>query len=211
MRQRDPIRTREKIIRAAEAEFSSKGYAGARMQGIAARAGVKKELLYHYFNGKEQLFAEVRDSRIEAGMRREPVSPEDAADLFAVRFERVKADMEWVRLITWEAAQGHEEDLPREEERRKTIRRYVAALKGEQARGRLPGDIDPRYLQLAVFALTTYPLAFGQITRLTTGRSPCDAEFQKQWSAFLRKLGSCVADASGVRTRAKPHRGRKSS
>lgn len=38
----------QKVPHAAETELSAKGYAGARMQGIADRAGVKKELLYRF-------------------------------------------------------------------------------------------------------------------------------------------------------------------
>ena len=44
------------IIAAALAVFSEKGFAGARLEDIAARAGISKGALYLYFATKEDLF-----------------------------------------------------------------------------------------------------------------------------------------------------------
>ena len=51
--------TRENIFRAATEIFEEKGYAAARMQEIADRAGINKALLHYYFTTKEQLFMAV--------------------------------------------------------------------------------------------------------------------------------------------------------
>lgn len=51
--------TRDKIFRAASEVFEEKGYAAARMQEIADRAGINKALLHYYFATKEQLFMAV--------------------------------------------------------------------------------------------------------------------------------------------------------
>ncbi|HEX4157788.1 MAG TPA: TetR/AcrR family transcriptional regulator [Rhizomicrobium sp.] len=51
------------ILDAALAEFAARGFAAARMEDIAARAGVTKGTLYLYFPSKEELFkALVRES-----------------------------------------------------------------------------------------------------------------------------------------------------
>ena len=51
------------ILDAALKVFAEKGYAGARMDDIAARAGVTKGTIYLYFDGKEAVFKSlVRDS-----------------------------------------------------------------------------------------------------------------------------------------------------
>lgn len=47
------------IIAAAQAEFSEKGFAAARLDDIAARAGVSKGALYLYFETKTDLFGAV--------------------------------------------------------------------------------------------------------------------------------------------------------
>src|SRR5919197_2535533 len=58
-RQRDPERTRKRILDAAIEAFSAKGYAGARVAEIADRAGVNKQLIAYYFGGKEGLYQEI--------------------------------------------------------------------------------------------------------------------------------------------------------
>ena len=40
----------------------------------------------------------------------------------------------------------------------------------------------------AVLALATYPVAFGQMTRLVTGLAPGDPKFQRKYYEFLRAL-----------------------
>jgi len=47
---------KEKIIKAAIAEFASKGLDGARVDEVARRSGVNKTLLYQYVGNKDDLF-----------------------------------------------------------------------------------------------------------------------------------------------------------
>src|ERR1044072_8139725 len=56
---RDPAATRKKLLTAARREFASSGLAGARVDEIAARAGVNKQLVYHYFGDKDALYLAV--------------------------------------------------------------------------------------------------------------------------------------------------------
>ncbi len=48
--------TKQVIMDAAIKEISEKGYIGATMDGIAAKAGVAKGTLYYHFKTKEELF-----------------------------------------------------------------------------------------------------------------------------------------------------------
>jgi TetR/AcrR family transcriptional regulator len=50
-------KTRDMILAGALAEFARKGFDGARIDEIALRAGVNKNLLYHHFGSKDGLFA----------------------------------------------------------------------------------------------------------------------------------------------------------
>ncbi len=52
------------IIEAGLAEFAEKGFAGARLSDVAARAGVVKGTIYRYFDNKEALFQAAVKSRI---------------------------------------------------------------------------------------------------------------------------------------------------
>lgn len=66
--QRDPVRTRAAILAAATAEFAEHGFSGARVDAIAARAGINKRMLYHYFGDKEALYLVVLEEAY-AGIR----------------------------------------------------------------------------------------------------------------------------------------------
>ena len=50
---------RQKILDAASSAFAEKGFAGARVDEIANRAGVNKAMLYYHVGDKEALYGEV--------------------------------------------------------------------------------------------------------------------------------------------------------
>lgn len=59
MKDRDIPNTEQQILNAAEEEFFTKGFAGARTIAIAEKAGVTHAMLHYYFRTKEQLFEQV--------------------------------------------------------------------------------------------------------------------------------------------------------
>ena len=50
---------RREILAAAEKVFSARGYAAARVDDVAAEAGLAKGSLYNYFRSKQELFTQV--------------------------------------------------------------------------------------------------------------------------------------------------------
>ena len=62
--------TRATIVAAAERIFADAGLEGARMDAIAAKAGVNKALLYYYFRSKEELYAAILESHLQEFRRR---------------------------------------------------------------------------------------------------------------------------------------------
>jgi AcrR family transcriptional regulator len=50
--------TRGQVLTAARAEFAARGYRGATVRGIAAKAEVDPALVHHYFGTKRDLFVE---------------------------------------------------------------------------------------------------------------------------------------------------------
>src|SRR5256884_6606131 len=58
-----------RIVAAAREEFSRRGFDGARMDQIARRAAVNKQLLFYYFHSKRGLFTAVL-ARRAAGAER---------------------------------------------------------------------------------------------------------------------------------------------
>ena len=79
---RDPEKSRARILATAIAEFSSRGYSGARTATIARRAKVNVRMLYHYFGGKDALYIAVLEE-VLARLRREELQLdyEDVAPL----------------------------------------------------------------------------------------------------------------------------------
>lgn len=182
---RDAARTRAKIMQAARDEFAAHGFAGARIEAIARRAGLSKQLLYHYFPSKEALFEEILDHKFRHH-RAPPPEGEGPSKLFRQRFGSAATDPTWVRFMTWEAAERDPDGrITAEEPRRESIARQAARLAEQQEKGELPADLPTDLLQLALHALAIYPLAFPQVTRMIVGKSPSDPEFQAAWSAFL--------------------------
>jgi TetR/AcrR family transcriptional regulator len=58
-------KTRGVILAAATASFAERGFDGARMDEIAQRAGVPKNLLYYHFGDKDDLFTAVLEAMYE--------------------------------------------------------------------------------------------------------------------------------------------------
>ncbi len=103
---RDADRTREAILRAARAAFADKGLAGARVDEIAAEAGITKATLYHHFPTKDDLFSEVlarayrsvRDA--EQALDLAGLAPADAlAALVRATFDYDNDHPDFVRLV----------------------------------------------------------------------------------------------------------------
>lgn len=62
-------KTKTKILDAAEALFSRRGYYGVSLREIAAEAKVQLALSYYHFGSKEDLFAHVIERRSEENVR----------------------------------------------------------------------------------------------------------------------------------------------
>ena len=58
-KERERVRHRTEIIRAAEAIFAEKGFHGATIEDIARRAEFAVGTIYNFFKGKEDLYVHV--------------------------------------------------------------------------------------------------------------------------------------------------------
>jgi len=101
--------TRARILEAALREFSSLGMAGARMDQIAAAAGVNKALLYYHFDSKENLYvaavemisAKIRDQSM-AVLMKDVSAGERLVRTALNHFDRILAQGEFQRLMQQE-------------------------------------------------------------------------------------------------------------
>jgi AcrR family transcriptional regulator len=189
---RDPIRTRQRILDAALAEFAVKGFAGARVDAIARRAGNNKRMLYHYFGDKEGLFRAVLRYKIKERMSLvEAQAPQsDLVSNLPLWFKQNCHDADWVRLLAWESLQTTNNSVPDGKERRRLARQAATHIRQKQAAGTLRNDVAADHLQLAKTSLAMFPVAFPQITRLIVGLSPHDPKFQREYTRFLETISA---------------------
>ena len=106
---RDPERTSASILAAAVTEFTEKGYAGARIDSIAATSGANKRMIYHYFGDKDGLYLAVLESAYvdirssEAGLKLTDLEPAKAVErLVAFTWDYFIAHPEFLSLLATE-------------------------------------------------------------------------------------------------------------
>jgi AcrR family transcriptional regulator len=197
---RDPDRTRGRILAAAIAEFAASGLAGARVDAIARRAGSNKRMLYHYFGDKEGLFRAVLRWKIGERQALFEGAPGDPTESLPFRFAMMCRDLDWIRLLGWEALQNTGDRVVEEQLRRESAARALARVRRGQVEGRLSSEFDERHLVLAKLSLAMFPVAFPHSTRLITGKSARDPEFQRDYADFLKRFAVALRP---VRRRAK--------
>ncbi len=113
---------RERILQAAEKIFADKGYDAARIDQIAAKAGVNKALIYYYFQSKHALLEELfeRFFRESAAMLVSYVqhggldsSPSSEADqIFDSYFSYFEENRDLLRIMLMESLKAGEGSPP---------------------------------------------------------------------------------------------------
>lgn len=148
-RRRKEARPQE-ILDAALAEFAARGFAAARMEDIAVRAGVTKGTLYLYFASKEELFKTLVRESIGAVITARRVEADayqgSAADLLATvlrfigHFARTSDRAVLPKIVMSEA--GNFPELLRFY-RAEVVENGLALLGGIIARGIARGEFRP--------------------------------------------------------------------
>src|ERR1700689_2118295 len=93
--------TQERILKAALAEFSAYGIAGARVDRIAETAKCNKNLIYIYFKDKENLFTTVLNRHLMRVHEEQPFTPDDLPGYAVKVFDFAMANPDLMRLIAW--------------------------------------------------------------------------------------------------------------
>jgi TetR/AcrR family transcriptional regulator len=170
--QRDPEATRRALLSAAIAEFAEKGLAGARIDEIARRSGVNKQLVYHHFGNKdelyqaalEQVYAEIRERERELKLADLP--PLAALEkLVGFSFDYLTEHPEFVALLNDENRQAarHVERSDRLTDMHSPL---IALLRETLARGAEEGvfrtDLDPLNIYISIAALSYFYFSNGR-------------------------------------------------
>lgn len=169
----DVERTKQLLLDAATEEFSRFGLAGARIDRIAASAGVNKERIYQYFGKKSEFFGIVLERQLAAVMGVITINGtgvEAIVDYAGRIFDYQVEHPELARLTFWE---GLECDRPTAEEKRRAASSSKVALV-QQA---LPtiSEADARDLLLTILTLADGWQVLHTLDRLYTGTMTRDA------------------------------------
>jgi TetR/AcrR family transcriptional regulator len=195
-RQRDPERTRARILDAAIEEFSAKGFAGARVSEIAARAGVNPQLIAYYFDGKEGLYREI-GRRWRAYEATEFPDDMDFAEMVRA-YVRVGAEARFgARLLAWEGLGGTPDDEEGARERDARLRHEVELLRARQRAGTLDDRLDPAALLLILMSAGSALAVFPHLARALFGAEPDAPEVVERYADQLARLIGGGSGTSG--------------
>jgi AcrR family transcriptional regulator len=189
-RQQDADRSRRLLLAAALEEFAAKGYAGARVQEIAARAGVNKQLINYYFDSKEGLYLELQRTWL---CRQQSFADPDLplADLAARYLHDALAEPRLTRLMAWRGLTDADDNhIPDEVGDNLT---ELSTLDDRQATGELSTDLDPANVRLAIMGMVAIPVVMPQLVRRLFGLEPTDPEFETRYAAHVRHMIRCLA------------------
>ena len=183
-RQRDAERTRRRLLDAAFDTFAEHGYAGARVQDIADRAGVNKQLITYYFGGKAGLYRALQ----QQWLRREETMAADGdtiADLVATYARHAVTDPRGIRLMLW---RGLTDAFPEDFDGDPMADADLADTRARQEAGELPADVDARALRLVLYGMVIAPVAMPELVRRGYGVDPDSPEFAADYTEQIRRV-----------------------
>lgn len=186
-RRRDAERSRARLLDAAMHEFAAKGYAGARVADIAARAGVNKQLISYYFGGKEGLFLALHKRWTD----REDAfaAPDVPLDEVVARYlHETNANPCPIRMMVWQSmSAGDGPELPD---------RDLPMMRHRRASGELADDLDPGATLVALMGMVMAPVVVPAVARRMIGAEPGSPEFEQRYAEQLRRIVRKLRPAS---------------
>jgi TetR/AcrR family transcriptional regulator len=184
-RQRDPERTKARILDAATAEFAAKGFAGARVSEIAARAGVNQQLIAYYFDGKEGLHREV--GRRWRAYEAEAI-PDDTPLAEMIKRYVHASIHRGGRLLAWEGLADTGEDDEEARERNARLQHEVEVIRERQRAGEVDGRFDPAALHLIALAAANALAVYPHLARGLFGADAASPELVERYAEQLALL-----------------------
>jgi AcrR family transcriptional regulator len=168
-RQRDAERTRQEILEVATREFADQGYAGARVDEIAARTRTTKRMIYYYFGGKEQLFVAVLEQayamirRAEQTIEVDHLAPASAIRRLAeLTFDHHESNPDFIRLVSIENIHRAEHITGRDDlagQNSPAIELIAAILERGRRDGAFTREVDAVDLHMMISSFCVFRVA----------------------------------------------------
>lgn len=164
-RQRDPERSRERLLLAAERLFTDRGPDAVSVAMIAREARINRRMVYHYFRSKEGLYEAVirraydRLSSVEVELTQVLLPADELLARMVRAYYRFLADHpEFVRLLSWENLR---EGRSARRMQLTTLKAPVMqalriALERGRKEGRFRPDVDEKQLLISCMALSFF-------------------------------------------------------
>ena len=198
------IRERNKalILRAASEEFADKGFAAAKTQDIASKAGVPKPNVYYYFKSKENLYREVLESIIEPIMQASTPfnaegDPEEVLSAYIRSKVRISRDLPFAsKVFASEIMHGAPHLSPRQVEQLNVQARHnIACIQRWIDKGRI-APVDPHHLMFSIWAATQTYADFDWQISVVTGKAKLDEnDYEAAAQTIIRLvLKGCAPD-----------------
>ncbi|WP_459547482.1 TetR/AcrR family transcriptional regulator [Nocardia sp. X0981] len=156
------IRTRAALIAAARQVFENDGFVDARISDITRTAGVASGSFYTYFDGKEEIFAEVvaqvREEMLHPHIRARGGSDDPREWIAAANREYLRSYRRNARLmaVLEQVARVDPQFAALRAERASAfIDRNAALIRDLQARGLVPAGLDARVTALALSSMVS--------------------------------------------------------
>jgi TetR/AcrR family transcriptional regulator len=194
----DPTRVREKILKLAIDEFGRIGFEGARVDRIAERCNVSKNMLYYYFKSKEGLFVAALERMYEVFRNEQRDLSVRASDplvamqqLIEHTFSALENNPHAIRLLNEE--NKHRGKYIRKSKRiRDLYNPLVETLSFILERGRKDGvfrpGLDPAVVYLTLSSLCYHYLSNQYTLEIALNKDLSSVSSRKEWLQHVTNL-----------------------
>lgn len=190
---RDSEAIRARLLGVAAQEFATRGFAGARLEAIAAEAGMTRAMIYYYFGGREGLYVAVLEDAYRAiweaehAIGVEALAPENALrKLVEFRVNYYIDNPTFVSLVSIEN-QHRARHLKRSRSvtssAAPSLQHTAAVLAQGQALGVFRKDIDVVDLYQVIVSLGFFNVSNRHTFGAIFGRNSSDASHVRQFVA----------------------------
>ncbi len=159
LKERNPDKSKAAILTAAENEFAAKGFFGARVDEIAAKAQINKRMIYAYFGDKEELYNQVllntysKMEDVESDLVKQNLQGTELVEkIISTYFDFLYNNPNFVSILMWENLNkgNYLKKIENTMIERKTILYFINAIENGKSCGIFKNGIDSYQVVLSM-------------------------------------------------------------